>query len=60
MHVKYAHAPAVPAIHVGDAIVVPVHGQGEVRAVDGDKIEMRFPDGTVRKFKRDFVVPKPA
>jgi len=47
-------------VHLGDILTVPVHGKGEVTAVEGDKVEMRFPDGETRKFKRDFVVPKPA
>jgi len=60
MHLKYADEPVAPTVQVGDVLTVPVHGKGEVQAVDGDKVEMRFADGTTRKFKRDFVVPKPA
>ena len=47
-----------PAIQVGDAITVPVHGAGEVQSVDDDHVEVLFPDGTLRKFKPDFLVAR--
>jgi ATP-dependent DNA helicase RecQ len=40
---------------VGDVLLVPVHGRGEVRSLRGDKVELRFPDGAVRTFKRDYL-----
>jgi hypothetical protein len=36
---------------------VPVHGIGEVQAIDGDKVELSFANGAVRRFKRRFVSP---
>src|SRR5438270_465443 len=39
----------------GQKVAVPQYGDGEIRGVDGDKIEVAFGDGQVRKFKRDFL-----
>ncbi len=44
-----------PTVTIGDRVRVPVHGTGEVQAVEGDKVELSFADGTVRRFKREFV-----
>jgi ATP-dependent DNA helicase RecQ len=40
---------------VGDVLIVPVHGRGEVRSLRGDKVELRFPDGAVRTFRREYL-----
>jgi len=56
IHVREAASgPPEPAFRAGDTIVVPVHGSGEVRSIEGDKIELRFADGAIRKFKRSFL-----
>ena len=47
--------PAPPALAVGDRVRVPVHGLGEVQAVEGDIVEVAFPRGRTRRFKRGFV-----
>jgi ATP-dependent DNA helicase RecQ len=60
IHVREQQQPKAPQAQKGDLLVVPVHGPGEVTAVEGDKIEMRFPDGVVRKFKKEFVLDKAA
>jgi ATP-dependent DNA helicase RecQ len=52
IHVRENQRTEVPVIQKGDLLTVPVHGRGEVRSIVGDKIEMLFPDGAVRKFKR--------
>jgi ATP-dependent DNA helicase RecQ len=44
-------------LRVGDRVRVPVHGMGEVQMVDGDKVELSFANGAVRRFKRRFVRP---
>ena len=56
IHLRERQQPRAPQVRKGDLLVVAVHGRGEVTAVNGDKVEMQFPDGAVRKFKRDFVV----
>ena len=58
IHVRERQQVKAPQVRTGDVLVVPVHGRGEVTAVQGDKIEMQFPDGAVRKFKKDFVLEK--
>jgi ATP-dependent DNA helicase RecQ len=55
IHLRESQQPRAPQLRKGDLLVVPVHGRGEVKAIDGDKVEMQFPDGAVRKFKKDFV-----
>ena len=55
IHLRESQQPRAPQLRKGNLLVVPVHGRGEVKAIDGDKVEMQFPDGAVRKFKRDFV-----
>jgi ATP-dependent DNA helicase RecQ len=60
IHLRERRQPRAPQVRKGDLLVVAVHGRGEVTAVDGDKVEMQFPDGAVRKFKRDFVTPAEA
>jgi ATP-dependent DNA helicase RecQ len=39
----------------GDAVRLPKYGKGEVRSVNGDKVEVKFPDGETRTFKKEFV-----
>ena len=42
----------------GDRVGVPAHGEGRVKAVDGDKLTIVFPDGETRMFKSEFVAPR--
>jgi ATP-dependent DNA helicase RecQ len=48
-------SPQLPEVAVGDVLSAPSHGKGTVTAIDGDKVELRFADGSTRKFKREFV-----
>jgi ATP-dependent DNA helicase RecQ len=48
-------APVHPPLSAGDRVVVPVHGAGHVRRVEGDIVEILLADGGTRKFKRSFV-----
>jgi ATP-dependent DNA helicase RecQ len=43
---------------VGDRVSVPARGGGRVKAVDGDKLTIVFPDGETRIFKSEFVEPR--
>ena len=56
IHLRESQQPRMPQVRKDDLLVVAVHGQGEVTGVDGDKVEMQFPDGAVRKFKREYVL----
>jgi ATP-dependent DNA helicase RecQ len=47
--------PAPAPLASGDRVRVPVHGTGEVQNVDGDIVDVAFPDGRTRRFKRGFV-----
>ena len=47
-----------PRLRKGQKVSVPEYGDGEVRAVEGDTVAIGFAGGEVRKFKREFVVPK--
>jgi ATP-dependent DNA helicase RecQ len=42
----------------GDRVSVPAHGEGRVKAVDGDKLTIVFPGGEARMFKSEFVEPR--
>jgi hypothetical protein len=42
---------------VGDKVILPSFGAGEVELVEGDAIVVRFPGGRARKFKREFARP---
>jgi ATP-dependent DNA helicase RecQ len=39
----------------GDQVSVKKYGEGEIKAVDDDKVVISFPDGQTRTFKKDFV-----
>jgi len=39
----------------GDQVSVKKYGEGEVKAVEDDKVIISFPDGQTRTFKKDFV-----
>ncbi|HVG32868.1 MAG TPA: hypothetical protein VM911_07305 [Pyrinomonadaceae bacterium] len=39
----------------GDQVSVRKYGEGEVKAVEEDKVVITFPDGQTRTFKKDFV-----
>jgi hypothetical protein len=41
----------------GERVSVAAHGEGRVKAVDGDKLTIVFPDGETRMFKSEFVEP---
>jgi ATP-dependent DNA helicase RecQ len=56
IHLRERQHTTGPLIRRGDVLIVPVHGRGEVCGVEGDKVDMRFPDGAVRRFKADFVL----
>ncbi|HEX7085837.1 MAG TPA: ATP-dependent DNA helicase RecQ [Vicinamibacterales bacterium] len=47
--------PTAPVLAVGDRVRVPVHGTGEVERIEGAIVEVAFPDGRTRRFKREFV-----
>ena len=40
---------------VGDRVSTPQSGEGEVVGMHDDKVDVRFPDGETRTFKREFV-----
>ncbi len=55
-------APGVrrrPRLRRGQKVTVPEYGDGEIRGFDGDKVEVAFADGELRKFKRDYLEPSP-
>jgi ATP-dependent DNA helicase RecQ len=43
-------------IRPGDVVRLPAHGEVRVKAVEGDKIVVSFPDGETRKFKQEWVI----
>jgi len=43
-------------IRPGDVVTLPAHGEVKVKAVEGDKIVVSFPDGETRKFKQEWVI----
>ncbi|MGH9850934.1 MAG: helicase-related protein [Blastocatellia bacterium] len=43
-------------IRPGDVVRLPAHGEVKVKAVEGDKIVVSFPDGETRKFKQEWVI----
>jgi ATP-dependent DNA helicase RecQ len=45
---------------IGDSVVLPSFGAGQVEQLDGDSIVVRFPGGRARKFKREFARPVPS
>jgi ATP-dependent DNA helicase RecQ len=47
-----------PRLRKGQKVTVPKYGDGEVRGFDGDKVEVAFADGELRKFKREFLEPR--
>jgi ATP-dependent DNA helicase RecQ len=44
-----------PRLRAGQKIAVPEYGEGEIKGFDGDKVEVAFADGEVRKFKKAFL-----
>jgi ATP-dependent DNA helicase RecQ len=60
MALERKNDPRGPLVQIGEVLVVPVHGHGKVCCVEGDKVELRFADGKVRKFKTDYVLKRPA
>jgi ATP-dependent DNA helicase RecQ len=43
------------ALHPGDAVRLRRFGDGRVRAVHGERVEVEFPDGSTRQFLKDYV-----
>lgn len=43
-------------IRPGDVVRLPAHGEVRVKAVEGDKIVVSFPDGETRKFKQEWII----
>jgi len=50
-------ASAAEALCAGQRVEVPEYGEGEIAALNGDKVDVVFADGAVRKFKTSFVTP---
>ena len=46
------------AFNHGQKVAVAEYGDGEIRGFDGDKVEVAFADGQLRKFKRQFLEPR--
>jgi ATP-dependent DNA helicase RecQ len=44
-----------PVLEKGAVVRVPHYGTGEIHSMAGDIVDVRFPDGERRKFKREFV-----
>jgi len=44
-----------PPLRLGQRVDVPVYGEGEIKRIDGDKVEVAFADGERRKFKQTFL-----
>lgn len=42
-------------IKKGELVTLPKYGEGQVQAVEDDKVVVVFPDGETKKFKKDFV-----
>ncbi|HYO63438.1 MAG TPA: ATP-dependent DNA helicase RecQ [Pyrinomonadaceae bacterium] len=42
-------------LNAGDAVRLPKFGKGSVVSVADDKVEVKFPDGELRTFKKEFV-----
>jgi len=49
---------AADVLREGQRVDVPEFGEGDVVAVEGDKVDVACADGEVRKFKSDFVQPR--
>jgi ATP-dependent DNA helicase RecQ len=60
MALQRRNEPRPPLVSIGDVLMVPALGRGEVKCVEGDKVELRFADGKLRKFKTDYVLKQPA
>jgi ATP-dependent DNA helicase RecQ len=46
-----------PEFSTGDRVESLQHGAGRVKEVEDDKVTVEFPDGEVRKFKKEFISP---
>jgi hypothetical protein len=44
-----------PQLQPGQKVDVPGYGEGEITRIDGDKVEVSFADGELRKFKQAFL-----
>ncbi|HEY0323420.1 MAG TPA: ATP-dependent DNA helicase RecQ [Pyrinomonadaceae bacterium] len=42
----------------GDKVSLPQYGAGRVKEVEDNKVTVEFPDGEVRKFRKEFVILK--
>ena len=50
-------APSRPSLRPGDAVKLRRFGEGRVRVVHGERVEVEFPDGSRRHFLREYVRP---
>lgn len=50
-----AATPTAPAFHPGDHVGVRRYGAGRVEAVTRERVDIRFPDGTLRRFLPSYV-----
>ena len=44
-----------PELEKGDVLELPKYGVGHVKAVEDDKVVVKFPDGETRKFKKELL-----
>jgi ATP-dependent DNA helicase RecQ len=54
-----AEPAAESAVQAGDSVTVADYGEGQVVAIEGDKAEVEFADGSKRLFKREFLGREP-
>jgi hypothetical protein len=47
-----------PRLRAGQKVCVPEYGEGEIKTVDGDHVEVSFTGREVRTFKRAFLAPR--
>jgi ATP-dependent DNA helicase RecQ len=46
--------PSAPGFREGQLVRLPMHGEGEITAVEGDHLVVRFANGQRRTFRREF------
>ena len=51
-------APSVSKHTVGDQILHPMFGDGTVKAIDGDKLTIKFAGNITTQIRADFVKPR--
>lgn len=45
----------VNQVEIGDPVVLPQHDKGQVKTIVDDKLEVVFPNGATKTFKKEFV-----